>query len=195
MTLTVREDIQLEAELLADAKELAEHNMLVDLGRNDVGKLSEFGSVEVQSYLDVLRFSHVMHLGSVVSGTLAKDKDALDVIDAILPAGTLSGAPKIRACQIISELENCQRGVYGGAVGYLALNGNLDTCIAIRLAYKKSDQVYVRSGAGIVADSVPVSEYRECRNKMQVVLDALTLANASATPTLPTPGSRVGEPR
>lgn len=192
---TAEEDIQLEAELLADAKELAEHNMLVDLGRNDVGKLSEFGSVEVQSYLDVLRFSHVMHLGSVVSGTLAKDKDALDVIDAILPAGTLSGAPKIRACQIISELENCQRGVYGGAVGYLALNGNLDTCIAIRLAYKKSDQVYVRSGAGIVADSVPANEYRECRNKMQVVLDALTLANASATPALPTPGSRVGEPR
>ncbi|NLG10082.1 MAG: anthranilate synthase component I family protein, partial [Coriobacteriaceae bacterium] len=117
---TVDEDTQLEADLLSDTKELAEHNMLVDLGRNDVGKLSVFGSVRVQSYLDILRFSHVMHIGSTIRGVLADDKSAIDVIDAILPAGTLSGAPKIRACEIISELENCKRGVYGGAVGYLA---------------------------------------------------------------------------
>ena len=177
---TAEQDAEFESDLLADAKELAEHNMLVDLGRNDVGKLSEFGSVEVQSYLDVLRFSHVMHLGSTIRGTLAEDKNGLDVIDAILPAGTLSGAPKIRACEIINELEDCRRGVYGGAVGYLAFNGNLDTCIAIRLAFKKNGRVFVRSGAGIVADSVPKSEYQECRNKMQAVMNALDEAAGSA---------------
>jgi anthranilate synthase component 1 len=166
-------DAALEEDLLTDEKELAEHNMLVDLGRNDVGRVSSFGTVEVERYLDILRFSHVMHIGSTVKGQLAADKSALDVIDAILPAGTLSGAPKIRACQIINELEKCQRGIYGGAVGYLSFTGNLDTCIAIRLAWLKDGQVYVRSGAGIVADSVPQREYQECRNKMQAVLDAL----------------------
>jgi anthranilate synthase component 1 len=163
----------LEAELLADEKELAEHNMLVDLGRNDVGKISRFGSVEVIDYQQVLRFSHVMHIGSTVRGTLRPEVSQTEVIDAILPAGTLSGAPKLRACEIINELEGNKRGVYGGAIGYLGFNGNLDTCIAIRLAYLKGGRVFVRSGAGIVADSVPESEYRECNNKMAAVLAAL----------------------
>jgi anthranilate synthase component 1 len=170
---TPAEDAALEQSLLSDEKELAEHNMLVDLGRNDVGRVSAFGTVEVERYLDILRFSHVMHIGSTVKGRLAADKGALDVIDAILPAGTLSGAPKIRACQIINELEGCQRGIYGGAVGYLGFTGNLDTCIAIRLAWLKDGRVFVRSGAGIVADSVAKNEYQECRDKMQAVLDAL----------------------
>jgi anthranilate synthase component 1 len=170
---TPSEDAALERDLLADEKELAEHNMLVDLGRNDVGRVSVFGSVEVERYLDILRFSRVMHIGSTVKGHLAADKTALDVIDAILPAGTLSGAPKIRACQIINELENNRRGIYGGAIGYLAFNGNMDTCIAIRLAFKKNGRIFVRSGAGIVADSVPEREYRECRDKARAVLEAL----------------------
>ncbi|NLG11103.1 MAG: anthranilate synthase component I family protein, partial [Coriobacteriaceae bacterium] len=190
---TADEDAKLEADLLSDTKELAEHNMLVDLGRNDVVKLSLFGSVRVQSYLDILRFSHVMHIGSTVRGILADDKSAIDVIDAILPAGTLSGAPKIRACEIISELENCKRGVYGGAVGYLAFNGNLDTCIAIRLVFKKNGRLFVRSGAGIVADSIPKNEYQECRSKMQGVLDALTLANSLTSDIASTSGSKAGE--
>jgi anthranilate synthase component 1 len=170
---TPEEDAALERELLADEKELAEHNMLVDLGRNDVGHVSAFGTVEVERYLDIQRYSHVMHIGSTVTGTLAEGKRAMDVIDAILPAGTLSGAPKIRACEIIDELEGNRRGIYGGAVGYLGFTGNLDTCIAIRLAWLKGGRVFVRSGAGIVADSVPAREYQECRDKMQAVLDAL----------------------
>jgi anthranilate synthase component 1 len=170
---TPEEDAALEHELLADEKELAEHTMLVDLGRNDVGRVSAFGTVEVERYLDVQRYSHVMHIGSTVKGTLAEGKHEMDVIDAILPAGTLSGAPKIRACEIIDELEGNRRGIYGGAVGYLGFAGNLDTCIAIRLAWLKGGRVFVRSGAGIVADSVPAREYRECRDKMQAVLDAL----------------------
>ncbi|MDR1232246.1 MAG: anthranilate synthase component I family protein, partial [Spirochaetaceae bacterium] len=152
---------------------LAEHNMLVDLGRNDLGKVSEFGSVRVEKYLSIERFSHVMHIGSTVRGTITKDKTAVDAIDAVLPAGTLSGAPKIRACQIIAELENCPRGIYGGAIGYIDFSGNMDTCIAIRLAFKKNGRVFVRSGAGIVADSVPEKEYEECRNKMKAVVNAL----------------------
>jgi len=170
---TPEEDATLERDLLADTKELAEHNMLVDLGRNDIGKVSAFGTVTVEDYLSIERFSHVMHIGSTVQGTLAADKTALDVVDAILPAGTLSGAPKIRACEIINELEDNKRGIYGGAIGYLAFSGNMDTCIAIRLAFKKNGRVFVRSGAGIVADSVPATEYTECRNKMQAVIDAL----------------------
>ncbi|MDR0500154.1 MAG: anthranilate synthase component I family protein [Coriobacteriales bacterium] len=166
-------DNRLGRELLADAKELAEHNMLVDLGRNDIGKVSSFGSVKVDNYLELLRFSHVMHIGSTVSGSLAKDKSAMDVIAAMLPAGTLSGAPKIRACQIIDELEDNRRGIYGGAIGYLAFNGNLDTCIAIRLVFMKQKRIFVRSGAGIVADSDPKSEYRECQAKMAAVLEAI----------------------
>lgn len=170
---TPEEDIQLEKELLADEKERAEHNMLVDLGRNDIGKISEFGTVKVEKYMEIERFSHVMHIGSTVSGKLKADKDALDAVDSILPAGTLSGAPKIRACEIINELENNKRGIYGGAIGYLDFNGNVDTCIAIRLAFKKNGKVFVRSGAGIVADSVPEKEYEECINKAKAVVNAL----------------------
>lgn len=170
---TPEEDAALEAELLSDEKERAEHNMLVDLGRNDLGKISVFGSVAVERYMAVERFSHVMHLGSTVSGRIRPDRDAVDAVDAILPAGTLSGAPKLRACEIINNLEGSKRGIYGGAVGYLDFTGNLDTCIAIRLAFQKNGRVFVRSGAGIVADSVPELEYRECINKARAVLNAL----------------------
>ena len=173
---TVQEDEALEKELLSDPKELAEHNMLVDLGRNDIGRLSRFGSVEVEKYMCVERFSHVMHLGSTVRGEIREDKDAVDAIDCVLPAGTLSGAPKIRACEIISELENNKRGIYGGAIGYLDFTGNLDTCIAIRIAFSKNGKVFVRSGAGIVADSVPEKEYQECINKAAAVTEALQKA-------------------
>ncbi len=173
---TPEEDARLEAELLADEKERAEHNMLVDLGRNDLGKISKFGSVEVERYMTVHRFSHVMHIGSTVRGEIRPDRDALDAVEAILPAGTLSGAPKIKACEIIDELEDCRRGLYGGAIGYIDLTGNLDTCIAIRIAYKREGKVYVRSGAGIVADSVPENEFRECVNKAKAVVSALEIA-------------------
>ena len=173
---TPAEDRALEAELLADPKELAEHNMLVDLGRNDLGKISEFGSVEVEKLRSIERYSHVMHIGSTVRGVLAKDRCALDAIDAVLPAGTLSGAPKLRACQLINDLEDNKRGIYGGAIGYLDFTGNLDTCIAIRIAYKKNGKVFVRSGAGIVADSVPEKEYQECLNKAAAVVQALQQA-------------------
>lgn len=170
------EDSALERELLADEKELAEHNMLVDLGRNDVGRVCELNSVRVEKYLEVLRFSHVMHIGSTVSGRLRAGVDAVDAIGSILPAGTLSGAPKIRACEIIRELEGKPRGIYGGAVGYLDFSGNMDTCIAIRLAYKKNGRVCVQSGAGIVADSVPEREFQECADKAQAVVRALRAA-------------------
>lgn len=171
-----KEDCLLEKELLSDEKELAEHNMLVDLGRNDIGKISEFGSVKVEEYMQVHKFSHVMHLGSSIYGKLKEDMNVMDVIEAILPAGTLSGAPKLKACKIINQLENNKRGVYGGAIGYLDLRGNLDTCIAIRLVFKKNGKVFVRSGAGIVADSNPEKEYKECSNKAKAVLEALKLA-------------------
>jgi anthranilate synthase component 1 len=173
---TPAEDQALERELLSDPKECAEHNMLVDLGRNDLGKLCEFGSVSVEKYLSVERFSHVMHLGSTVKGTLRAGKTALDAIGAVLPAGTLSGAPKIRACRIINELENNKRGIYGGAIGYISFTGDMDTCIAIRIAFKKNGKVFVRSGAGIVAESVPENEYEECSSKMKAVLNALNQA-------------------
>ena len=173
---TNEEDIALEKELLADEKELAEHNMLVDLGRNDLGRISRFGSVKVESYMQILRFSHVMHIGSTVRGQIREDCDALDAVNAVLPAGTLSGAPKIRACQLIAELENNKRGLYGGAIGYIDFTGNLDTCIAIRSAFKKNGKVFIRSGAGIVADSVPENEYRECINKAAAVVEALKAA-------------------
>ncbi len=166
---TDEEDIALEKELLSDEKELAEHNMLVDLGRNDIGKISRIGSVEVEKYMSIERYSHVMHIGSTVGGDIRDDKDALDAVDAILPAGTLSGAPKLRACEIINELENNKRGIYGGAIGYISFTGNLDTCIAIRLAFSKNGKVFIRSGAGIVADSVPENEYRECLQKAAAV--------------------------
>ena len=168
------EDEALEKELLADEKENAEHNMLVDLGRNDLGKISEFGSVHLEKYMAVERYSHVMHIGSTVAGNIRSDCCSLDAIDAILPAGTLSGAPKIRAMEIINELENNKRGIYGGAIGYIDFTGNLDTCIAIRIAFKKNGKVFVRSGAGIVADSIPQNEYRECINKAKAVMNAIS---------------------
>lgn len=173
---TDAEDQELERVLLADEKERAEHNMLVDLGRNDLGKISQYGSVEVEKYMEILRYSHVMHIGSTVKGSIRDDKCSLDAVDAVLPAGTLSGAPKIRAMEIINELENNKRGIYGGAIGYIDFTGNLDTCIAIRTAFKKNGKVFVRSGAGIVADSVPESEYHECINKAKAVMDAVQAA-------------------
>lgn len=170
---TPEEDIELERDLLSDEKELAEHNMLVDLGRNDIGRIAKFGTVEVEKYHSIQRFSHVMHIGSTVRGEIKDGKDALDAIDSILPAGTLSGAPKIKACQLINDMENNKRGIYGGAIGYIDFSGNLDTAIAIRIAYKKNGKVFVRSGAGIVADSVPENEYQECLNKAAAVIAAL----------------------
>lgn len=170
------EDERLERELLADEKECAEHNMLVDLGRNDIGRIAGIGMVKVEKYMSIQRYSHVMHIGSTVSGSLREDKDALDAVDAILPAGTLSGAPKLRACEIINELEDNKRGIYGGAIGYLGFTGNMDTCIAIRLAYAKNGKVFIRSGAGIVADSEPEKEYQECINKAKAVMTALEMA-------------------
>lgn len=173
---TREEDKALEEGLLKDEKELAEHNMLVDLGRNDIGKISKIGTVKVEKYLCVERFSHVMHLGSTVTGIIRDDKDAVDAVDSILPAGTLSGAPKFRGCQIIEELEQSKRGIYGGAIGYLDFAGNLDTCIAIRLVYKKNGEICIRSGAGIVADSVPEKEFQECCNKARAVVQAIEQA-------------------
>ena len=175
------EDEALEKELLADEKELAEHNMLVDLGRNDIGKISKFGTVKVEKYMEIQRFSHVMHIGSTVRGEIRDDKDAIDAVDAVLPAGTLSGAPKIRACEIINELEDNKRGIYGGAIGYISFAGNLDTCIAIRLAFSKNNKVFIRSGAGIVADSVPENEYNECLQKAAAVVKAVKASAAMNT--------------
>ncbi|WP_407454364.1 anthranilate synthase component I [Methanobrevibacter sp.] len=174
---TEEEDLKLEEELLADEKELAEHNMLVDLGRNDIGRISEIGSVKVDKYLSIERFSHVMHIGSTVTGILRSDLDSLSAIDSILPAGTLSGAPKIRACEIINELEDNKRGIYGGAIGYVDLSGNIDTCISIRIAFARNNKVFIRSGAGIVADSVPEKEFEECLNKAAAVINALKIAD------------------
>ncbi len=171
------EDKALESELLSDEKERAEHNMLVDLGRNDIGKVAKLGSVAVEKYMEIQRYSHIMHIGSTIRGEIRDDLDALDAISAVLPAGTLSGAPKIRACEIIDELEQSPRGVYGGAIGYLDFSGNMDSCIAIRLVYKKGDEIVVRSGAGIVADSVGESEFAECANKAKAVINALNEAN------------------
>lgn len=223
-----KEDKELESNLLQDEKELAEHNMLVDLGRNDIGKVSEIGSVEVISYKHIVRYSHIMHIASTIKSQIAHDKDALDALEAILPAGTLSGAPKIRACEIIHELEvlgefdkasankgaessasdsgagNTEskkadsgtsdssahefnnvdssaepspREIYGGAIGYLDFSGNMDTCIAIRLVYKKDDRVFVRAGAGIVYDSDPHAEYVESKNKAKAIICALEKAS------------------
>lgn len=171
------EDKALEQELLKDEKELSEHNMLVDLARNDVGKISEYGSVYVEDYMSIHRFSKIMHIASIVCGKIRNDKDGCDTISALLPAGTLSGAPKFRACEIIGELEPTSRGVYGGAIGYLDFSGNLDVCIAIRTAVKKDNKVYVQAGAGIVADSIPENEYTECANKAGAVIDAIKRAS------------------
>ena len=175
---TEDEDLQLEKELLADPKELAEHNMLVDLGRNDLGRISKFGTVQVEKFHVIERYSHVMHIGSTIRGEIRDDKDALDAIASVLPAGTLSGAPKIRACQIINDIEDNKRGIYGGGIGYIDFSGNMDICIAIRIAYKKNNRVFVRSGAGIVADSVPEKEFEESMNKAAAVVNAIKIAES-----------------
>lgn len=174
---TDEEDRELEEGLLKDEKELAEHNMLVDLARNDIGRIAEYGSVHVEEYMKIHRFSKVMHIASTVCGKLREGKDSCNTVSALLPAGTLSGAPKFRACEIIDELEKEPRGVYGGAIGYIDLSGNLDVCIAIRTAVKKGDKVYVQAGAGIVADSVAESEYMECAHKAGAVIDAVKRGN------------------
>ena len=171
---TEAEDIAIEEKLINDEKELAEHNMLVDLGRNDLGKIAKFGSVQVEALHMLQRFSHVIHITSTVSGDIQDGKDALDAIGATLPAGTLSGAPKIRAIEILHELEKSPRGVYGGAVGYIDFSGNMDVCIGIRMAMNKGGKVYVRAGAGIVRDSVPASEYNETLIKGQSMISAIT---------------------
>ena len=171
---TEAEDLAIEEKLINDEKELAEHNMLVDLGRNDLGKIAKFGSVQVEALHMLQRFSHVIHITSTVSGDIQDGKDALDAIGATLPAGTLSGAPKIRAIEILHELEKSPRGVYGGAVGYIDFSGNMDVCIGIRMAMNKGGKVYVRAGAGIVRDSVPASEYNETLIKGQSMISAIT---------------------
>lgn len=170
---TEEEDQQLECELLSDTKELAEHNMLVDLGRNDIGKMSEIDSVEVTEYMTLQKFSHVTHLSSTVRGKLLEGCTCVDAIRSILPAGTLSGAPKVRAMEIIEELEEEKRGVYGGGIGYIGYDGHLDTCIAIRTIVKKDGVAYVQAGAGIVLDSDPATEYQECINKASALFTAI----------------------
>ena len=173
------EDVRIEADLLADEKERAEHVMLVDLGRNDVGKVSEYGSVKVRDLMFVERYSHVMHLVSAIEGRLKPELDALDAFASCFPAGTLSGAPKVRAMEIIEELEPLRRGVYGGAVLYADYAGNLDSCIAIRTMFMKGKKAYVQAGAGIVADSVPQREYEESVNKAAAVVRAVEIARGS----------------
>lgn len=172
---TAEEDLALEKELLADEKETAEHNMLVDLGRNDVGRVCEFGTVKVSDYKAIKRFSHVMHITSKVTGRLRADKDAIDALKAVFPAGTLSGAPKIRACEIIDELEPERRGVYGGGMGYLDFGGNMDICITIRTMVKKGSRVFIQAGGGIVADSIVENEYQETLNKAGACMKALKM--------------------
>lgn len=176
------EDEALVKDLMSDAKELSEHNMLVDLGRNDLGRISEFGSVEVTKYQMIHKYSKIMHICSQVEGDIRPDRDALDAIQSVLPAGTLSGAPKIRACEIIDELESEPRGIYGGALGYIDFSGNLDTCIAIRMAVKKNNKVYVQAGGGIVADSKPDMEYEESANKAKAVMLAIENAKEALEP-------------
>ncbi len=173
---TEEEDLALEQELLADAKEIAEHLMLIDLSRNDSGRVSKTGSVTVPRKMFVERYSHVMHIASIVESTMSDDKNALDVLKATLPVGTLSGAPKVRAMEIIDELEPVKRGIYGGAMGYFGWNGNLDMAIAIRTAVIKNDRLYVEAGAGVVADSVPQLEWEETINKARAIFRAVALA-------------------
>ena len=173
---TEEADLALEQDLLADAKEIAEHLMLIDLGRNDAGRVSETGSVKVTEKMVIERYSNVMHIVSNVNGQLKQGLSAMDALRAILPAGTLSGAPKIRAMEIIDELEPVKRGVYGGAVGYLAWNGNMDTAIAIRTAVIKNGELHVQAGGGIVADSVPALEWEETLNKRRAMFRAVALA-------------------
>ncbi|HJO12104.1 MAG: anthranilate synthase component I [Gammaproteobacteria bacterium] len=176
---TETEDLALEEELLADAKELAEHLMLIDLSRNDSGRVSKTGSVTVPKKMFVERYSHVMHIASIVESEMLDDKTALDVLQATLPVGTLSGAPKVRAMEIIDELEPEKRGIYGGAMGYLAWNGNMDMAIAIRTSVIKNGKLYVQAGAGIVADSIPEMEWEETLNKARAIVRAVQLAGNS----------------
>lgn len=175
------EDAALEADLLADPKEIAEHLMLIDLGRNDVGRVAQIGSVALTEKMLVERYSHVMHITSNVTGQLREGLTAMNVLRAALPAGTLSGAPKIRAMEIINELETEKRGIYGGAVGYLAWNGNMDTAIAIRTAVIKDGKVYVQAGAGVVADSQPELEWKETMNKARALFRAVDVATDSSS--------------
>jgi len=179
---TPEEDLQLEQELLADEKERAEHVMLVDLGRNDIGRVSTFGTVKCDSYMEIERYSHVMHIVSNVTGELAPDKDFYDAFLSCLPAGTVSGAPKLRAMEIIAELENEARGAYAGAIGYLGFSGSLNTCITIRTIIFKHGKAYVQAGAGIVWDSVPENEYQETVNKAKGMLKAIRSAEAAFPP-------------
>lgn len=172
------EDDQLAAELLADVKERAEHLMLVDLGRNDLGRVCKAGSVEVVEFMNIERYSHVMHIVSTVTGHLNDEVSVVEALCAVFPAGTLSGAPKPRAMEIIEELEPTRRGLYGGIVGYIDFRGNLDSAIAIRTALIKEGTAYVQAGAGVVADSIPESEDQECVNKAAAVLTAIATANA-----------------
>ncbi|MFB5085309.1 anthranilate synthase component I family protein, partial [Symbiobacterium thermophilum] len=169
-------DRRLEAELLADEKERAEHVMLVDLGRNDLGRVCNYGTVHVHQLMHVERYSHVMHIVSDIRGEVAEEKDACDVLTACFPAGTLTGAPKVRAMEIIDELEPVRRGIYGGAVGYFSWSGAMDTCIAIRTLIMKGDRVFIQAGAGIVADSDAEAELNESRNKARALIRALELA-------------------
>ena len=176
---TEEADLDLEKDLLSDAKEIAEHLMLIDLGRNDVGRVSTTGTVKVTEQMVIERYSNVMHIVSNVTGHLKEGLSAMDALRAILPAGTLSGAPKVRAMEIIDELEPVKRGVYGGAVGYLAWNGNMDTAIAIRTAVIKDGELHVQAGAGIVADSQPALEWEETLNKRRAMFRAVSLAEQS----------------
>ena len=176
---TEQEDLALEQELLADAKEIAEHLMLIDLSRNDSGRVSKIGSVSVPRKMFVERYSHVMHIASIVESEIRDDRTALDVLKSTLPVGTLSGAPKVRAMQIIDELEPEKRGIYGGAMGYLSWNGNMDMAIAIRTAVIKESTLYVQAGAGIVADSQPAAEWEETQSKARAIVRALQLAQNS----------------
>ena len=170
-----KEDLINQEDLLNDPKEIAEHLMLIDLGRNDVGRVSQMGSVKVTDKMIIEKYSHVMHIVSNVVGDLLEDLDYVDALKATLPAGTLSGAPKIRAMQIINELEPSSRGIYGGAIGYISWNGDIDTAIAIRTAVIKDNVIHVGAGAGIVADSIPENEWLECKQKAKVFLDAMEM--------------------
>ena len=173
---TPEQDAELATELLADPKELAEHLMLIDLGRNDVGRVAQHGSVRLTEKMVIERYSHVMHIVSNVECTLKPGLDAIDVLKATFPAGTVSGAPKVRAMEIIDEMEPSKRGIYAGAVGYLGFNGDMDMAIALRTAVLKNDTLFVQAGAGIVADSVPESEWTETQNKARAVLRAAEMA-------------------
>jgi anthranilate synthase component 1 len=172
---SLEEDEINKKDLLNDPKEIAEHLMLIDLGRNDVGKVSKIGTVKVTDKMVIEKYSHVMHIVSNVIGSLSEDLNYLDALKATLPAGTLSGAPKIRAMEIINELEPSSRGIYGGAIGYISWNGNIDTAIAIRTAVIKDGIIHVGAGAGIVADSIPENEWLECKQKSKVFLDAMEM--------------------